>query len=83
MAIWREYEPDFFVLLTTDDPHYVVIEVKGIEDPSSLMKKEAAERFCHTLTNSNDPLLQSTWSYLYLDDRNQFQHQIDEHFKSQ
>ena len=83
MAIWREYEPDFVVLLNTDYPHYVIIEVKGIEDPSSLLKKEAAERFCSTLTKSNDSLLQSNWSYLYLDDQRKFQDQIESHFKDQ
>ena len=78
MGTWREYEPDFVAVVNCEGPHYLVIEVKGLEDPASKLKKEAAEKWCEVLTLSEDPILRGEWSYLYVTDPKQIADQIDD-----
>lgn len=72
MATWREYEPDFVAVLDSEFSVHVVIEVKGEEDTASLLKKEAAELWCETLSQSDDSILRGEWKYLYVTDPEQF-----------
>ena len=78
MGTWREYEPDFVAIADGKEPHHLVIEVKGLEDPASELKKQAAEKWCEVLTASDDPMLKGRWSYLYVTDPNQIESQLDE-----
>lgn len=78
MATWREYEPDFIALTTGNEPHHLVVEVKGLADPASDLKKQAAETWCDALTASDDPLLKGRWSYVYVTDPGKFEAQLDE-----
>ena len=78
MGTWREYEPDFIAITDSDDPHHLVIEVKGLEDPASELKKQAAEEWCEVLTASDDPVLKGRWSYVYVTDPNLFESQLNE-----
>lgn len=78
MGTWREYEPDFVALTNSSETHNLVIEVKGLEDPASELKKQAAEKWCEVLTVSNDPALKGRWSYVYVTDPNQFESQLNE-----
>ena len=84
LGYWREYEPDFVVRLKTNESkriHCVVVEVKGKEKESSNLKAEAAERWCHALSSSDDPRIPENWSYLYLDEPKAFYEEIDQHIK--
>ena len=73
MGTWREYEPDFIAIANSVEPHHLVIEVKGLEDPASELKKQAAEKWCEVLTSSEDSVLSGRWSYVYVTDPNQFE----------
>lgn len=78
MGTWREYEPDFVAVMDSEHPHHVVVEVKGLEDPASEIKKEAAEQWCDVLSASEDPSAKGKWSYLYITDPSQTASQINE-----
>ena len=81
IAIYREYEPDFVFRLNTGKPCHVVVEVKGEKDAPAQMKLEAAERWCKALTESDDPILDGSWHYLYLNDYDRFKEEIDVEIK--
>ena len=80
MALWREYEPDFIAEIESDKntPHYLVVEVKGLEDPASDLKKAAAENWCEVLTGSSDSRLKGRWDYLYVTEPRYASDQINE-----
>ena len=78
MGTWREYEPDFVATTNGVETHHLVIEVKGLEDPASELKKQAAEKWCEVLTSSDDPMLRGRWTYLYVTDPKQIESQLDE-----
>ena len=78
MGTWREYEPDFIAITDSVEPHHLVIEVKGQEDPASELKKQAAETWCEVLSSSEDPVLEGRWTYVYVTDPNEFESQLDE-----
>ena len=78
MATWREYEPDFVAVLEDDEPHHLVIEVKGLEDDASELKKQAAEKWCEVISESSDPATKGKWSYVYVTQPDQFDNQISQ-----
>ena len=78
MATWREYEPDFIAILETNPQCHVVVEVKGQEDPASILKKEAAEQWCAVLSKSDHANLRGEWKYLYVTEPDQFSENLND-----
>ena len=75
-SMWREYEPDFLVSLASEHRHFVVLEMKGVENAASKAKEEAAISWCKALTVSTDPVAEGVWSYVLITDPREIDQKI-------
>ena len=79
-GVWRRYYPDFVARVVLDDGSVLnlVIEVKGEERNSDLVKKMYAEEYWIPGVNANPELLEyGSWEYLYVTSPSQLNEMID------
>ena len=60
---WREYEPDFLVELVGDYQRFLVLEMKGVDDDESRAKANAAELWCHVMSELSNAVVPGSWRF--------------------
>lgn len=80
-GVWRRYHPDFVARVKLDDGSVlnIVIEVKGEERSSDLVKRRYAEEYWIPGVNSYPDLLEhGRWEYLYVTSPSGLNEMIDD-----
>lgn len=64
-GVTKRYYPDYIIRTSMEGPEWILAETKGEIHPNTMLKRQAAEQWCHTLGRAGH----GSWRYLFVPQR--------------